>query len=209
MLQIEFGYPTKMPRQPKKPLHAAVYQLKIMLREILPPIWRRIQVPAGMRLSRVHDVLQVAMGWTDSHLHQFVKDDIMYGIPDDEFDDLDVFDDEQVNLNELLKAEGDSLLYVYDFGDNWRHDMVLEKILPGDADAARPLCVAGDRHCPPEDVGGVPGYQEFLEVIFDPVHEDHERMVTWVGGRFQPEEFKLAEVNKALSRLRRGRSRRG
>jgi len=193
----------QMPRQLNKPLHAPVYQLKITLRDILPPIWRRIQVPAGMRLSRLHHVVQVAMGWTDSHLHQFVKDGVSYGIPDDEFSDSDVFDDELVSLGELLKVEGDSLLYVYDFGDDWRHDIALEKILPGEDDAARPLCLAGERHCPPEDVGGSPGYQQFLDVIFDPEHEDHEQMVRWVGGRFQAEEFKLAEVNKALSRLRR------
>src|SRR6266700_3664301 len=100
-----------MPRQQTKPLHPAVYQLKITLSDILPPIWRRIQVPASMRLSRFHDVVQVAMGWTDSHLHQFVKDGVSYGIPDDEFSDSDVFDDELVDLGELLKAEGDSLLY--------------------------------------------------------------------------------------------------
>src|SRR5437660_9330923 len=112
-----------MPRQLKKSDPRMLYQLKITLRDILPPIWRRIQVPAGMRLSRLHDVVQVAMGWTDSHLHQFVKDGVSYGIPDDEFSDSDVFDDELVDLGELLKAEGDSLLYVYDFGDDWRHDM--------------------------------------------------------------------------------------
>ena len=129
-------------------------------------------------------------------------DGALYGLPDDEFSDSDVFDDTLAALDQLLKAEGDSLLYVYDFGDDWRHDVVLEEILPGEA-AGRPVCIAGERKCPPEDVGGTPGYERFLEVIFDPAHEDHEHMVRWAGGRFQAEEFKLDAVNKYLARLRR------
>ena len=196
-----------MERQQKKPVLASVYQLKITLRDILPPIWRRVRVPAGIRLSQLHEAFQIVMGWTDSHLHQFEKDGALYGLPDDEFSDSDVFDDTLAALDQLLKIEGDSLLYVYDFGDDWRHDVVLEEILPGEA-AGRPVCIAGERKCPPEDVGGTPGYERFLEVIFDPAHEDHERMVGWAGGRFQAEEFKLAVVNRYLSRLRRPARRR-
>jgi len=197
----------KMERQRKKPVPASVYQLKITLRDILPPIWRRVRVPAGIRLSQLHEAFQIVMGWTDSHLHQFEKDGALYGLPDDEFSDSDVFDDTLAALDQLLKAEGDSLLYVYDFGDDWRHDVVLEEILPGEA-AGRPVCIAGERKCPPEDVGGTPGYERFLEVIFDPAHEDHEHMVRWAGGRFQAEEFKLDAVNKYLARLRRPTRRR-
>jgi hypothetical protein len=197
-----------MERQRKKPLHPPVYQLKITLRDIRPPIWRRVLVPAAMRLSHLHEVFQIAMGWTDSHLHQFEKDGARYGLPDDEFSGIDVFDDTVAALDQLLKAKGDLLLYVYDFGDNWRHDVLLEEILPGQGATDRPVCIAGERNCPPEDVGGIGGYEQFLEVIFDPAHEDHERIVRWAGGRFQAEEFKLAAVNKYLSRLRRPTRRR-
>ena len=123
-----------------------------------------------MRLNCLHDVFQIVMGWTDSHLHQFEKDGACYGVPYDEFeeDGIEIIDSNSVSLNGLLKSEGDSLLYLYDFGDNWRHDVVVEKIVPGGDAPIRPECVAGERHCPPEDVGGVRGYEEFLEVIFEP-----------------------------------------
>jgi hypothetical protein len=144
------------------------------------------------------------MGWTDSHLHHFEKDGACYGVPYDEFegDGIETIDSSRVSLDSLLKAEGDSLLYLYDFGDGWRHDVVVEQILPGDDAPNRPVCVAGERHCPPEDVGGISGYEEFLEVIFDPTHEEHQNMVTWAGGRFQPEGFDLSDVNAMLSRMR-------
>ena len=108
----------------------------------------------------------------------------------------------RLSVNGLLKSEGDSLLYLYDFGDNWRHDVVVEKIVPGGDAPIRPECVAGERHCPPEDVGGVSGYEEFLEVIFEPTHEEHQHMVAWAGGRFQPEDFDLAAVRELLARMR-------
>ena len=181
-----------------------IYELKIILQEIRPPVWRRVQVPAKVRLNCLHDVFQIVMGWTDSHLHQFEKDGANYAVPYDEFepDGLDVIDTSTVSLDTLLKIEGDSLVYLYDFGDSWGHDVVVEKIFPGDEQSVRPRCLAGERHCPPEDVGGVPGYEEFLEVIFDPTHEEHAHMVRWAGGRFQPEGFDLAAVNKRLSRMR-------
>src|SRR5580658_2031516 len=113
-------------------------------------------------------------------------------------------------IGAVLSTPGDSMLYVYDYGDNWRHSVELEKILPA-SEVVRPVCLAGERHCPPEDVGGVPGYAEFLEVIFEPGHEEYEHYVRWAGGpsplnrsvgRFQPEEFNIMAVNDALSRMR-------
>ena len=180
-----------------------MYQLKLTLQDIRPPIWRRVLVPAKARLNCLHDVFQIVMGWTDSHLHHFETDAACYGVLYAGLDDdgIEIIDSSGVSLDSLLKAEGDSLLYRYDFGDNWRHDVVVEKILSGDA-PPRPQCVAGERHCPPEDVGGVPGYEQFLEVIFDPTHEDYQNMVTWAGGRFQPEDFDLRAVNAMLSRMR-------
>lgn len=192
---------------------SAVYQLKTTLQGTRPPIWRRMQVPATLRLCCLHDVLQEVMGWTDSHLHRFEKDGKCWGVPEDlEGDDgIEITDERGTNVGAVLKTEGDSLLYIYDFGDNWRHDVKLEMILPVLAAVARPVCVAGERHCPPEDVGGPSGYDEFLEVIFEPRHEDFEHCITWAGGpsavnrsvgRFQPEEFDLKAVNDLLSRTR-------
>ena len=189
-----------------------IYELRITLAEIRPPIWRQVQVPNSLRLCCLHDVLQAAMGWTDSHLHLLEKDGKYWGVPEHYEDgDIDMLDERQTKISDVLKAKGDSVLYVYDLGDDWRHEVVLEKILPTPDTTARPVCIAGERHCPPEDVGGTSGYEEFLEVIFDPRHEEYEHNVRWAGGpsalthsveRFQPEEFDAKAVDATLSRMR-------
>jgi hypothetical protein len=188
-----------------------IYELRITLQEIRPPIWRLIQIPDTLRLCCLHDALQAAIGWTDSHLHRFEKDGKYWGVPEhDGDDDMEIIDESRTTIDAVLTTPGDSVLYVYDFGDKWRHNVVLEKLLPASG-TARPVCLAGERHCPPEDVGGMSGYEEFLEVIFEPSHEEHEHYVRWAGGpsplnrsvgRFQPEEFNVTEVNDALSRMR-------
>ena len=189
-----------MPRKKEEP---SVYQLKITLLGIEPPIWRRIQVPNTLLLCCLHDALQAVLGWTDSHLHQFVKDDTYWSDPEwyEDYDDIDVIDESRVRVGRVLKAEGESVRYDYDFGDNWQHEVILEKILPAPAVRPRPVCRGGKRHRPPEDVGGTSGYEEFLEVIFDPTHEEYERYLTWAGGSFQPEEFDQRAVNEVLSRM--------
>jgi Plasmid pRiA4b ORF-3-like protein len=180
-----------------------ICQLKITLLEIEPPISRRIQVPSTIPLNRLHDVFQVVMGWTDSHLHQFEKDRKYWGVPEtDEFGDLALIDEKKVPVREILKTEGDSVVYVYDFGDDWRHEVVLEKILPAKEGATKPVCLAGERRCPPEDVGGPHGYTEFLEVIFQPGHEEFEHFRGWSGGKFHAEDFDLKAVNVVLERMR-------
>ncbi|HUK19084.1 MAG TPA: plasmid pRiA4b ORF-3 family protein [Bryobacteraceae bacterium] len=196
-------------QKPKTQLY--VYELRITLQEIRPPIWRLIQVPDTLWLNRLHDVLQTLIGWTDSHLHRFEKDGKYWGVPEPDDDDgIELIDERRTTVADVLTTPGDFILYVYDFGDNWRHNVELEKILPVSG-VVRPVCIAGERHCPPEDVGGVPGYEEFLEVIFEPGHEEYEHYVRWAGGpsplnrsvgRFQPEEFNLMAVNDALSRMR-------
>jgi len=133
------------------------------------------------------------------------------GVPEeDEGDGAEIIDDSRTTIGVVLTTPGDSMLYVYDYGDNWRHDVALEKILPAWG-MVRPVCLAGERHCPSEDVGGAPGYAEFLEVIFEPGYEEYEPYVRWAGepsplnhsvGRFQPEEFNIMVVNDALSRMR-------
>lgn len=181
---------------------ASAYQLKITLLEIKPPIWRRIQVPASIKLCCLHSAIQVAMGWTDSHLHQFDKDGAHWGVPEsDHYGDLNLIDESKTRLADVLKAEGDSLVYQYDFGDNWEHRVALEGIAPALAASRRPVCLDGKRRCPPEDVGGTSGYEEFLEVICDPSHEEYEHYVGWAGGHFV-DEFDLKAANAKLAGMR-------
>lgn len=145
------------------------YQLKISLLEIEPEIWRQVLVPRGVRLDRLHEIFQVAMGWTNSHLHEFRVGDIRYGEPDPEFDEGDVRDERNVRLCEVAPGVNDSFLYEYDFGDSWEHLVVVEKVLtPEESPAHLPVCLAGARACPPEDCGGVPGYESFLEALRRP-----------------------------------------
>ena len=121
---------------------------------------RTIQVPSTILLSRLHDAFQAVMGWTDSHMHQWEKDGLYWGVPEHyEEDGIEVIDESKVPVRRVLRAEGETMVYVYDLGDNWRHQVVLEKILPSDA-PTKPVCIAGERRCPPEDVGGPSGYQK-------------------------------------------------
>jgi len=181
---------------------SSVYQLKIVLTGIVPPIWRRIQVPSSIKLCCVHSVFQVVMGWTDSHLHQFKQGDKNWGVPEwDEFDEFDLIDESKTHLANVLKAEGNSMIYQYDFGDNWLHEVLLENIIPVKDVLKAPICVGGERRCPPEDVGGILGYRKFLETIFDPTHEDYEELVRWAGGHFH-DEFDAEAVNQTLCQMR-------
>jgi hypothetical protein len=189
-----------MPTAKAKP---SVYQLKITLLDIKPPIWRRIQVPSTLLLCCLHDAFQAVLGWTDSHLHMFEKDGKNWGVPEsDELGDLEIVDESQVTVGKVLIAEGDSLIYVYDFGDDWRHSVVLEKVTPSDAVPTKPVCIGGKRRCPPEDVGGPPGYQNFLEVIFQPGHAEFESYREWAGDHVHAEEFNIKAVNEILNGMR-------
>ena len=139
-------------QKPKTQHH--VCQLRITLQDILPPIWRLIQVPNTLRLSDLHTVLQTVIGWTDSHLHRFERDGKHWGVPDpEEEDSFEIIDESGVTIGDVLTRPGDAMLYVYDYGDDWRHSMELDKVLPA-SDAVRPVCLAGERRCPPEDVVG-------------------------------------------------------
>ena len=179
-----------------------VYQLKVTLRGTKPPVWRRLLVPASMKLSKLHDVLQVAMGWTDSHMHMFRVGDLNYGVPSpDDWDE--VLDERKATVGQALPRAKSKLVYEYDFGDSWEHEVLVEKVLDAEPGVAYPVCVAGKRACPPEDCGGVWGYAEFLEAIRDPEHPEHDGMLEWVGGDFDPEDFDLDDVNAALRTRRR------
>jgi len=183
----------------KKITTGRAYQMTITLRGIRPPIWRRVQVPGAIRLAALHEVIQTVFGWTNSHLHQFVVADRTYGQPDD-FDEA-VEDESGVTLAEAVGTRTKRFLYIYDFGDNWEHDVVVENIVAGNSGSERPLCLGGKRHRPPEDCGGPPGYGNFLKAIRDPGHEEHEAMLEWVGGSFDAEAFDLAAVTRALTAL--------
>ena len=152
----------------------SVYQLKATLKNSKPAIWRRILVPENSTLSILHDILQIVMGWTNSHLHMFKVDGQIFGDPeDDETGELDTKNEARYRLNQLSLREKAKFSYEYDFGDSWEHIIQLEKILPAEKGVHYPLCLDGKRACPPEDVGGVWGYQNFLEAIADPRHEQH------------------------------------
>jgi hypothetical protein len=179
-----------------------VYQLKIVLRESQPPVWRRIQVPAAMPLNRLHRTLQVAMGWTDAHLHEFAIAGRRYREPHDEDDSPDIVNERTVTLRHVAPGERGQFSYLYDFGDGWEHEVLIERIMAPEAGARYPVCLAGERHCPPEDCGGIPGYEEFLEAIRDSNHPQHTEMLDWVGGRFDRDAFTPDAVNRALRRVR-------
>jgi hypothetical protein len=185
----------------KKPISTApVYQLKVTLKGSSPRIWRRILVGGDASLAKLHRILQAAMGWSDSHLHLFKIHGEEYGTPDED-EELDIADDRRVKLADLLGPK-DRFMYEYDFGDCWLHEILVEKIVPREEGTRYPLCVAGARACPPEDCGGIGGYFNFLEAIEDPDHEEHENLLEWIGGSFDPEEFDLDHINTALKRFK-------
>lgn len=188
-----------MPKSPTAP--ERIYQLKITLNGSKPAIWRRIEVADTVTLAQLHQIHQVTMGWTDSHLHLFTIGGISCGVPDPD-DEQEVRDERKVKLNQLLSAPKQALRYEYDFGDGWEHQIVLEKGLAPAPDVSYPHCTAGERACPPEDCGGIWGYADFLEAVADANHPEHDDLLEWVGGAFDPEDFDMDAVNHILRRVR-------
>jgi hypothetical protein len=185
------------------PASKRLYQFKITLLESQPHIWRRIQVKNGT-LDKLHEHIQTAMGWTNSHLHQFEIDGECYGDPellDDGFEDFECVDSTVTNISEIVPKDGKRFRfrYEYDFGDGWEHEVLFEGCLSAETGGRYPLCVEGARNCPPEDVGGAWGYAEFLAVIADPKHEQHHEFVQWAG-EFDPEAFDPQKATKAMRR---------
>jgi len=194
--KIIFHKETLMPKKIEQ-----VYQFKITLKGIRPPIWRRIVVPKNYTFWDLHVAIQDAMGWLDSHLHMF---EIMnprkaalenIGIPTDDLDDfLKVIPGWTRKISSYFSSKNQKARYIYDFGDDWEHDIRLEKILPCEKGVTYPVCVKGKRACPPEDCGGIWGYQDFLEAILNPLHEEHKETLEWAGGKFDAEAFDPNEV---------------
>ena len=184
-----------------KPNFNQIYQFKITLKGSKPPIWRRIQVPETYSFWDLHVAIQDVMGWDDYHLHEFEMIDpttdveVIFGIPNkDEFFFREVLPGWKQKIAEYFTTVNPSALYTYDFGDDWVHNIKLEKILPRNKNIEYPVCIKGKRACPPEDCGGIWGYEALLETILDPKHEEYEEMLEWVGEEFDPEHFDLKEV---------------
>lgn len=178
-----------------------IYQLKITLRDSKPPIWRRVLAPGSFSLYKLHQVIQLAMGWTDSHLHQFIINGQYYGIPSSE-DWEPMIDERRYSLSKIASAPKYKFVYEYDFGDSWEHQILVEAIVPAEAGVKYPVCIKGKRACPPEDIGGVWGYDEFLAAIADPSHSEHEMYAEWIGEDFDPEEFDIDQINDELRRVK-------
>ncbi len=182
------------------PKSGAIYQFKVTLKESHPPIWRRIQVP-DCTLGELHEVLQVVMGWEDCHLHQFIVRGEYFGPldPEDLHWGMEKGDEDKISISQVARTGRKvRFTYEYDFGDSWQHEILLEKILEPEPNVAYPRCIEGERGCPPEDVGGIRGYAEFLAAMSDPKHEDHQDRVEWIGGRFDAEKFSVEKVNREL-----------
>jgi hypothetical protein len=180
-----------------------IYQLKITLVDSSPSIWRRILVEEDVLLSDLHKIIQTTMGWTNSHLHQFIKDDKFYAIryPDDDL----WFEMENVNykgikLNALLQFVKHSIIYEYDFGDGWLHLILLEKFIKPNISVKYPICTGGKMNCPPEDVGGISGYLRMLKILRNPNHHEYESYITWLGKKFDYKKFDIDKVNKLLTK---------
>jgi hypothetical protein len=190
------------PREPNPT--TTIYQFKIALLGAKPSIWRRIQV-RDCTLDRFHEYIQTAMGWTNSHLHHFRISEQLYGDPmllEEDFEDMEYGDSTMTMLSDIMPKDGKGFRfhYEYDFGDSWKHEVLLEGCPADDPNAKQPICLEGERACPPEDVGGVWGYADFLKAISDKGHERHDELLEWVGGRFDPEVFDAAAATKAMKK---------
>ena len=190
------------PRSPRHRTAPAWLQLKIELTCLRPVIWRRIVVPETIRLDILHEVIQEVMGWSDSHLHEFEIGKERYGVSDPDFDfGYSVCSETTARLGAVL-MEKKTFRYVYDFGDGWEHRIKVEKKLPPDPDRKTVLCLSGANACPPDDVGGPPGYENFIEAISQPDHPEHEEMLDWIGGSFDPAAFDLKRTNARLGTIK-------
>jgi pRiA4b ORF-3-like protein len=175
-----------------------LYQFKVTLRGVFPPIWRRIQVWEDYTLAQLHRVLQAVMGWEDYHLYEFRIAGRLYRDPHPE-NEREILDAERTRILAVLPGVGAEFEYVYDFGDYWQHELLLEAIVLSAPDATYPRCIGGERNGPPEDVGGAGGYEDYLEAMADPNHERHEELMAW-RGPFDPDAFSVEKVNRQLEK---------
>ncbi len=181
-----------------------IYQFKITLKDLNPPVWRRVHLSNRMTLGDLHGMIQLTMSWDNSHMHQFKVGKTYYGsrYPEDFDGTTETQDEDKITVGEVLTKPKAKLTYEYDFGDSWEHEVVLEKVLSPETGVHYPICIDGKRACPPEDCGGVWGYANMLEVMKDPEHPEYEEMEEWLGEEFDPDAFSVEAVNKALRKIR-------
>lgn len=188
-----------------------VFRFRLQLLEIEPPIWRCLEVPANFTFLQLHRVIQAALGWEDCHLHLFQAAKTRIGDPNPEWD-LDCLDEGELRLGEFPLHLGNELEYEYDFGDGWRHLLLLEGMFLAEEGVSYPRCTAGEGACPPEDCGGPFGYAGMLEALADPTHPEHELWTGWLAEAFDPDAFDLeatnAQLAKAFKRRSAGRAKR-
>ncbi len=196
----------RFPGPAKNPAAAGpAYQLKVSLVGAKPPIWRRILVPATMRLADLHAIIQICMGWTDSHLHHFEISGELYAIPDEEDQEYprDTRDERDFTLVTLEHRLSPSFLYVYDMGDCWEHRITVEQRVPPAESPVHAVLLTGRRACPPEDCGGIAGFLDSLEILDDPEHEEFRSTRTWFGTGFRPEKFDKEDITRINLQLQR------
>lgn len=184
------------PTLPSSSARTNVLSLKVTLRGVRPPIWRRLLMPGTMTLGDLHQAIQAAMGWRDCHLHAFDIDGQPYG---DRRTTDDVADENRLTLNSLVKSGIARFGYTYDFGDTWEHAVAIEKTQSAVNGSSYPACVAGKRNCPPEDCGGSWGYQHLMAVLADPGHPERAEQLEWIGEEFDPDAFVIENANAMLA----------
>jgi hypothetical protein len=177
------------------------YQLRVELVGSKPAIWRRFIVPPAIKLPKLHETIQAAMGWHGGHLHEFIIGDMHYGVPYSGMEHDPPLEDERRKSLKSVLAGFKTFHYIYDFGDYWDHKVKLEKILPDDGGLKLPMLTGGANACPPEDVGGVHGYRDSLAIIADPSHEEHANMLEWVGGAFDPTAFNYSAISRRFDSI--------
>ncbi|MGH9268072.1 MAG: plasmid pRiA4b ORF-3 family protein [Acidimicrobiales bacterium] len=200
-LRPDIAVPEPRPVEPAPREVGDVFQLKVTLRDTKPAVWRRVLVDGSSTLDHIHEVIQAAFGWWDYHLHDFEIDGTSYGVPDPDDDDWGVptIDETGARLDSIA-GPGSRLLYRYDFGDNWRHEVVVEKVLPADGSMVVPTCVDGRRACPPEDCGSTGGFGDLLKILADARHPEHRERREWMGRDYDPAAFDPSEFEDNLRR---------
>jgi hypothetical protein len=183
-----------------------ILQLKITLTDTKPQIFRQILVANDTTFFELHHIIQIAMGWQNMHLFEFRFNDYIIGLPNDALEDEalgeeNVIDADALMLSEVLSDVNETMIYTYDFGDTWEHEIVVEKIITDALDYKAPTCIAGDLSCPPENCGGVPGFEHLFNVIKNVNHPDHLQMLDWLDENYTQDGFDIDEVNTTLASL--------
>jgi len=175
--------------------------LRIELKDSDPLIWRMVEVPTSITLKVLHDIVQITMGWLDYHLWELVIEGQSYGLPmDDDWGTAPRKVASRVRLRDVLAPDTTTIHYTYDFGDSWEHQLVVSDVRQGESGSAYPRFIAGERDCPPEDCGGIPGFYEMLEARTDPTHPEHTEISEWLDG-YNPDELDVFPIQVALGRI--------